>query len=355
MKPITYLAVAAIALLNSINAKAQFATTCLTDSINISTGIDYTSGNPYPASSSSTNPVLDKYWQITGIPANTTGLTAPSCSQMLLGTLTAGITANDSASRWIAIVANAYASNSAQLAPTGNFFWNCPPNTPYAPTSTPTTFTRSFYVQSPNATENITVNLTNVWGDDYVTLYLDHNNVIYAPGFSETFGVAGPSVSFNVTPGMHTIEARLWDVSGSTTCIRMKANIKSANNVLVSNACFGTMDQSCHLIAPPADTTGSDTTGTSTSVTAITKVPFSVFTYPNPAKDQLFILSSNDINTAVSVLIYNTNGQVVAQHALPSMSSSQSTSVDVQSLAPGMYFIKLYDGKQEFISRFAKY
>ncbi|PZF74714.1 T9SS type A sorting domain-containing protein [Taibaiella soli] len=375
MKPISYLAIAAIALFNSINAKAQFSTSCLTDSINISTGIDYATGNPYAASPSSASPVLDKYWQITGMPTNTTGLTAPACAQMLLSSLlSTNITPNDSNSRWIAVVANAYETNTAQLSPLGSFFWNCSPNMPYNPTSTPTTFTRSFYVQSTNASESITIDLTKVWGDDYVTLYLDHNTVIYKDQTtSQTGGVAGPSASFNVTPGLHTIEARLWDISGNTSCMRLRASIKSANNVLVSNSCFGLTDSACHLIPVPVDTTstgttdttgttGTDTTGTGGTgttgqegVVSVNQVQASIYTYPNPVKDQLFIQVSKAIPTAVTVYIYNTNGQLVSQRQLKSMSANQSTAIDVQSLPAGMYFMKLYSDKQELISRFAKY
>ncbi|WP_165836237.1 T9SS type A sorting domain-containing protein [Taibaiella soli] len=360
-KPISYLAVSAIALFSGISAHAQYAASCLSDSINISTGIDYTTGNAYPASTSSASPVLDKYWRITGIPSNTTGLTAPTCSQMLLGSLlSTGIENNDLESRWIAVVANAYETNTTQLDPTGNFFWNCPPSTPYAPTTTPTTFTRSFYVQSTAPAEPITINLTKVWGDDYVTLYLDHTTPIYAPGFSETYGVTGPNVSFNVPPGLHTIEARLWDVSGKTTCVRFHANITAANNVLVSNTCFGITDESCNLIVPIGTdtTTGNQSSGihhAPTSVNTVNQVPLTVYTYPNPAKDQLFVQVSDDISTAVSVLIYNANGQMVSQQEFKTMSAGQSTPVDVTSLAPGMYFMKLYSGKQELISRFAKY
>lgn len=232
---------------------AQFSSSCLTTSININTGYNHSAAALYPTSPSSASPVLDHYWQVTGIPFNTTGMTPPRCAQRFLTSMLP-TWPNSTNAGWLGIVANAQSTNTAQLSPTSSFFWNCPPTTPYSPVASPTIFTRTFYVQSSNPSEIITFNIPNFWGDDYAQIFLDGSTVIYSnPSVSQTGGViATPTpVSFSVAPGVHTVDVRLWDVSGQGTGIKMIGNISSLNNVLVSNACFGLSDASCAVIPPP--------------------------------------------------------------------------------------------------------
>lgn len=252
MKKLIFLSLG-LALSLTQKANAQFSPNCLQNSIDISTGVDHSIPAIYPASLPSA-PVLDHYWQVTTIPANTTGLVAPKCAERLLNSLVTGGWPNAAGAGWIGVVSDPRPTNTAQLSPTGNFFWNCPPATPYAPTATPTVFTRYFYVQS-TMPESITINIPTFWGDDYGQIFLDGfgtGTPIYTTGaVSTTFGVPVPPLTVTVMPGIHTIDVALWDVSGVVSAIQIDGSISATNTVLVGNTCFGELDASCALIPPP--------------------------------------------------------------------------------------------------------
>lgn len=251
MKKFMFLALG-LALSFSQQSSAQYSPNCLVNSIDISTGVNQAVPTIYPPSSPSV-PVLDHYWQVTSIPPNSTGLVAPKCAERLLSSLVAGGWPNSPGAGWIGIVSDPEPTNTAQLSPTGSFFWNCPPATPYTPTAPPTIFTRSFFVQSATP-ESITINIPTFWGDDYGEIYLDGASVpiFVNPMVSATFGVPVAPVTVTVSPGTHTIDVRLWDVSGVVSAIKLTGTITATNAVLVSNRCFGESDRACTLIPPPA-------------------------------------------------------------------------------------------------------
>lgn len=233
------------------NLYAQFAASCLTDTINISSGYNHTAAATYPVSPSSASPTLDKYWLVTGIPTNTTSLTPTRCAELLTakGLSDVGVS-NTARAAWLGIVAYPYPSNTAQLSPTANFFWNCPPATPYTPTKTPITFTRNFYVQTIKSIDTISINVSNILGDDYVRVYLDGSVVILNPFSSTTFGTGPFNISLPVSSGLHTIDVQLWDVSGQLSGIRVDANISAKSNILVMNSCFGEASSTCSITVP---------------------------------------------------------------------------------------------------------
>jgi hypothetical protein len=71
--------------------------------------------------------------------------------------------------------------------------------------------------------------------------------------------------------------------------------------------------------------------------------------FPNPANNLLNIkLPSNETYIAA---VYNVSGQIVK-----SINSSQvgTTSLDISSLAPGVYEVKCISAKGNYISRFVK-
>lgn len=258
-----------ITLFFNQNLLAQFSTSCLTDTINISTGYNHTAAATYPISPSSAAPTLDKYWLVTGIPFNTTGLSPTRCAELLTskGLSDVGVS-NTAKAAWVGIVAYPYPSNTAQLSPTASFFWNCPPATPYNPTTTPITFTRSFYVQSSKAVDTIKINVTNFIGDDYIRVYLDGTVVILNPTSSTTFGTGAFNISLPVSSGLHTIDVKLWDVSGQLSAIRLDANISAKSKILVMNSCFGEATSTCSIVVPvpsPCAGTVADFINTNTS------------------------------------------------------------------------------------------
>ena len=73
--------------------------------------------------------------------------------------------------------------------------------------------------------------------------------------------------------------------------------------------------------------------------------------YPNPAKENLYIEFSPDVNCK-SVEIYDINGRLVAE-TFPE--TSQQTTIDISGLHAGMYIVKLrMTDEKEFTERFVK-
>jgi hypothetical protein len=72
---------------------------------------------------------------------------------------------------------------------------------------------------------------------------------------------------------------------------------------------------------------------------AITKLPeFSVKTYPNPAKDYVKILPTQNSETLV-LEVYNFMGQKVNEVIYHKVEANKPEVLDIRSLQPGMYFL----------------
>lgn len=72
--------------------------------------------------------------------------------------------------------------------------------------------------------------------------------------------------------------------------------------------------------------------------------------YPNPANDALTVLLPSDIKERTIVNIYNEKGH----RALTGYLSLNDQTIDISSLIPGMYILKVGSGKQETSIRFKK-
>ena len=78
---------------------------------------------------------------------------------------------------------------------------------------------------------------------------------------------------------------------------------------------------------------------------------YGFYIYPNPAREILIIEFQKDKtfqNTTIS--IYNIQGQLCRQI----VSNQSKTEIDIQDLSTGLYFVKLNNEKESFVSRFVK-
>jgi hypothetical protein len=79
----------------------------------------------------------------------------------------------------------------------------------------------------------------------------------------------------------------------------------------------------------------------------------SITVYPNPAVSDLRItLSSSWQDKAVNIQVINANGQSVLQ--ITGARSGQTETVNVNSLTPGMYIVKVTNGIETALQRFVK-
>jgi hypothetical protein len=79
----------------------------------------------------------------------------------------------------------------------------------------------------------------------------------------------------------------------------------------------------------------------------------SITVYPNPVANEVRItLSSTWQDKAVTIQVINANGQPVLQMA--NTSSGQTETINVNSLTPGMYIVRVSNGKETAMQRFVK-
>lgn len=71
----------------------------------------------------------------------------------------------------------------------------------------------------------------------------------------------------------------------------------------------------------------------------------SVIIYPNPVMDVINITSSEPIQEPI-VETFNVNGQKVTPPQSSQGDGSNKMEVDMSNAAPGIYFVKVFDGKE---------
>ena len=75
--------------------------------------------------------------------------------------------------------------------------------------------------------------------------------------------------------------------------------------------------------------------------------------FPNPARDVIQLENIEGASGTCEILIYNIEGQIVLQQ-VPAVTSGMIT-LDVSSLAPGTYLLKLKGAPELLGSKFMKY
>jgi hypothetical protein len=80
----------------------------------------------------------------------------------------------------------------------------------------------------------------------------------------------------------------------------------------------------------------------------------SVLIYPSPAQNQLTIKVETNTDLQLDVEILNQLGQVMRSYHDGLTSASSQIALDVSSLAPGVYFVRLGDSKNYMTHKFVK-
>lgn len=241
---------AGLALSLSLSTSAQpFGPSCTTTSIDVSTGLDNTGSSiPYPAS----GVVEDPYWTVTMVPTNTIGLTPDFCAVMVdsptVDTTSFG-SRPVSGGRYISFDPAPAVGN---LGPTSGFYWTYGSSSPIGGAN-PTRFTRQFYIEG-STSQSVTVDI-NGYGDDIIFIAVDAtpgtpiynnpsyvNNVYYSASTSTTVTPMSSSVVLTLSPGMHTLDVDLYDISGQFTAISLNGTISTSSAVLAQNNCYGQND-----------------------------------------------------------------------------------------------------------------
>lgn len=95
-------------------------------------------------------------------------------------------------------------------------------------------------------------------------------------------------------------------------------------------------------------------TGSSSRLETITQTPSTnenlVQLYPSPANQQMTIAISGLIDKNARYIMYDNLGRQVLASAI----KGNKTSINVSSLAPGVYTVRLFNGKETFLEKFLK-
>jgi hypothetical protein len=79
-----------------------------------------------------------------------------------------------------------------------------------------------------------------------------------------------------------------------------------------------------------------------------------IFVYPNPTNNQLQVSFSNERNSSVKIVIYNTLGEVIRSVDLGKKSGSFAYTFDVSILSTGVYFIQVQTDNGALNTKFIK-
>ncbi|MEO1626816.1 MAG: T9SS type A sorting domain-containing protein [Bacteroidota bacterium] len=82
--------------------------------------------------------------------------------------------------------------------------------------------------------------------------------------------------------------------------------------------------------------------------------PASLQLSPNPAKDFLQLAFHSSANSDARISLYSHEGRLIRQEQLQGTRDLQTITWDVADLAPGLYWVRLQDGKKQQLARFVK-
>ncbi|MGN6567792.1 MAG: T9SS type A sorting domain-containing protein [Flavipsychrobacter sp.] len=369
-KMLKFIAAAGCALALSISSRA----TCLTTSIDISTGLNATTGTLY-AYSLGTTVVRDGWWQVTMAPFNTIGYTAPQCatlvddSMVTSGGMWAGFANTPTAgsplgSHYISFI------SKCQEEPTGaiptassgsGFLWTYYWGTPYGPNTDdsgrkrlPIRFTRKFYIAGSDS-QTVTINLAG-YGDDIIFAAVDGTPGVplfvsstspaipsssapyylyYKSDVSTTTIPMSVTQSYRLAPGAHTIDIDLYDVAGRGVGLNVMGNITCAVPELMESTCYG--QNKCDSQTTLADN--------------LTSQMGSNMLYqntPNPVSGQTTIgYFVHQIQQNAFIVINDMNGTEIRRYPITAIGRGQIT-VNMNNLLPGMYVYALIVDNRQF-------
>jgi subtilisin-like proprotein convertase family protein len=203
------------------------------------------------------------------------------------------------------------------------------------------------YLWSPGASVNDTLSLTNVTTNGTYTL-----QVTDACGFTGTdqavitvdplpvagFTSTGSVASFNFTNTSTNATSYLWNFGDAGT-----STATNPSHTYTSSGLF-----TVTLIA--TNNCGSDTiTATVSSTLGIEETGIgNVAVYPNPSENYVNITIANTLETEIQLELFDLSGQLISTRSLYPLEGSTVTTIDVTTLASGMYNLRLTGKNQTY-------
>ena len=77
-----------------------------------------------------------------------------------------------------------------------------------------------------------------------------------------------------------------------------------------------------------------------------------IIAYPNPANDILYIDFSQDLNDKADISVYSTDGSLLRKIEIHRAANIES--LDVSSLKPGVYFVRIEIATQSILKKIIK-
>lgn len=76
--------------------------------------------------------------------------------------------------------------------------------------------------------------------------------------------------------------------------------------------------------------------------------------YPKPSSNKIYLKSGSDINTEISILLFDYSGQLVYSNSIDKMLSDESFEIDISLLKHGVYVLQLNNSKWTSIEKVIK-
>lgn len=93
---------------------------------------------------------------------------------------------------------------------------------------------------------------------------------------------------------------------------------------------------------------------TAAGVTDVKSVKTTVKAFPNPASGLLYVEVKNVQANDVSIHITDVTGRILLQQQIDAISQDIYTSLDIQPLAAGMYFVVIKSGAEQYVTKVVK-
>lgn len=195
-------------------------------------------------------------------------------------------------------------------------------------------------ISSTFTSSTVTLSLTtDNWGDETSWELINNDTGTIVSQGGNYFGNQTTSQSFQLSDGCYTFT--IYDEYGDGICCEYgngSYTLTSGSQTIVSGGSFGASESTMFVINSAA------------SINVYNPYE-SITVYPNPVSSILNIDVTNAMELPENIVIYNTLGQTVKHLKVSSLSDF---SVDVSSLANGVYLLKITGQNQNKVFRFIK-
>ncbi len=81
----------------------------------------------------------------------------------------------------------------------------------------------------------------------------------------------------------------------------------------------------------------------------------SISIYPNPGEDWFFVRSDGNIDSDITVTIYDAAGRILLLEKWENLTKSQAREIDISDFKPGIYLVSFYSDKEVAIRKLIKH